>query len=75
MAREIDLTQQTGPVLSTVDLAQSYNISAETIRREIRYGELRAGALRRPSGRVKYLIPWAEARRWAIRIGLIRVAS
>ena len=68
----IDLTQPSGPAVTTTQLAQAVGLSARTIRWEIRLGELKAGELKPPSGRVKFLIPWTEARRWAIRIGVIR---
>lgn len=68
----IDLTVPTGSPVTTTQLAGAVGLSAQTIRREIALQELNAGAKKGPTGRRRYLIPWAEARRYAIQIGVLR---
>lgn len=67
----LDLTQPEGSPLTTTQLARAVGLTAQTIRREIALRELMAGAKRGPMGRRRYLIPWAEARRYAIQIGVL----
>ena len=70
----IDLTQPSGPPLTTGQLAAVVGLSSETIRREITLGVLRA--FRRPAlptrgKRTEYRIAWGEARRYAIMVGVL----
>ena len=71
----IDLKQTTGTPISTTQLADAVGLSDETIRRDIALGEIAAGAKRGPNGRRRYLIPWPEARRYAVQLGVIHDES
>lgn len=72
----LDLTQPEGSPLTTTQLARAVGLTAQTIRREIALRELAVGVKRGgTSGRRRYLIPWAEARRYAIQIGVLRVGD
>lgn len=71
----LDLTIPTGAPMTTTQLARAVGLSSQTIRTEIRLREIAAGVKRGPTGRRRYLIPWTEARRYAIQIGVIRGES
>lgn len=67
----IDLTQHDGPALTTVQLSAIIGVSAETIRREIEAGELKAHRIGRGLHRRAIRIKWSVAQGYARRLGVI----
>lgn len=68
--RSIDLEGESGPPLTTGDLARITGLSLKTIHRDIAAGELKACRRARRSYR---LINWHEAKRYVLSIGVIQV--
>lgn len=67
----VDLSQPSGPPLTTSQLALVVGFSAQFIRTEILAGELKAIRVGRGQKRKEYRIPWREARRYALQIGVL----
>jgi excisionase family DNA binding protein len=66
--RQIDLTSESGPPVTTGELARVTGLSVRTIQRDIALGELKA--IRRSGGR-RFRVVREEARRYAIQAGAI----
>jgi hypothetical protein len=67
----IDLRPPVGRPLSPSQLGVAVGLSSQTIRAEIKAGEVRA--VRVGPARRYYRIPWEECRRYAVQIGILRV--
>ena len=67
----IDLRPPLGRPLSPSQLGVAVGLSSQTIRAEIRAGEVRA--VRVGPARRYYRIPWDECRRYAFHIGILRI--
>lgn len=67
---QVDLSQTSGPPITTSQLAIVTGLSAQFIRMEIVAGELKAVRIGR-ARRKEYRIPWREARRYARALGAV----
>ncbi len=74
MTEPVDLTQPTGPPLSTAQLAYAVGFSTQFVRLEIQAGALRAVKCGR-GARAVYRIHWREAQRYAVQLGILTTSQ